>query len=69
VSLLLDHGHPHASSYPIGLVWDEAQLVERRMNARLADELLLTQLAVASIFDKKAGETFNTTLKSLREVD
>jgi len=33
VSLLLEHGHQNAQSYPIGMVWDEATIVAGRINA------------------------------------
>lgn len=65
VSLLLDHGHPEARRYPIGIVWDEAELVVERLNGRIATEAVLTQMAVSSVLSEKAGKQFNKMVKKL----
>lgn len=49
---MLDHGHPNALSYPIWKVFAEASLVVRRINAQLAAEVSLLQLALSSIPNK-----------------
>lgn len=65
MSLLLDHGHPHARRYPIGMVWDEATLVVERMNREAASNTALLQLAAGSLLSKEAGKQLKKTLKEL----
>lgn len=67
MSLLLEHGHAHAQDYPIGLVWVEAALVTERINGLKADQAVLTQMAVSSLFGKDGKRSFNEALKELRE--
>jgi len=49
VSLLLDHGHPTALNYPIWKVFAEANYVVSRMNAQMAAQISLLQMALSSI--------------------
>lgn len=67
MSLLLEHGHVHAQEYPIGLVWVETALVTERVNELKADQAVLTQMAVSSLFGKKGGAQFKEALKALRD--
>lgn len=69
MSLLLAHGHVHAQHYPIGMVWAEAGIVNRRIKAEEANRAVLTQAAVSSLFSEKAGTSFKSTLKDLRDED
>lgn len=46
---MLDHGHPNALSYPVSKVFAEASFVVRRINAQMASEISLLQLALSSI--------------------
>ena len=65
VSLLLDHGHPGARQYPVGMVWDEAMLVVERMNREAASNTALLQMAAGSLLSKDAGRQLKKTLKEL----
>lgn len=65
VSLLLANGHPNAASYPIGRVWLESEIVTDRINKHIADNALMTQLAVSTILSESAGETFHDRIKDL----
>jgi hypothetical protein len=65
VSLLLDHGHPHAGLYPIGRVWDEASLVVERENRRLKTEAILIQAAAGSIISEQVGKQFDELVEGL----
>ena len=65
VSLLLDHGHPDAGRYPIGMVWDEAELVVERENRRIATEATFTNLAVSAVISAKSGKQFEKQIKKL----
>lgn len=67
MSLLIEHGHVHARRYPLGMVWVETDLVNRRVNALKADQAVLTQMAVASLFSKADGGKFKEALKELRD--
>jgi hypothetical protein len=69
VSLLLTHGHVHAQFYPIGMVWAEAAIVNRRTAAEEANRAVMLQSAVSSLFSEKAGSNFRRTLKDLRDED
>lgn len=59
------NGHPEARHYPLGMVYDEAALVEERENGRIVTEAMLLQTAVASILSKKAKSAFTKQIKSL----
>jgi hypothetical protein len=68
VNLLLANGHPAASRYPIGQVFDEAKLVVERRNGELATLGLLVQAATATTSmgaSKKTGEHFQDLIKGL----
>jgi hypothetical protein len=67
VSLLLDHGHSDARFYPLGMVWDEAEIVVERMNQEDASRTVLLQLAAASIISKEGGKLLKKTLKELTD--
>lgn len=49
MSLLLSHGHHKASTYPVWMVFVEADIVVARVNAHLASEIALLQMALSSI--------------------
>jgi hypothetical protein len=65
VSLLIDHGHPEAMSYPVGMVWDESRLVIERLNGFEVTRATLLQMAVSSMFSKEAGDAFRKELLRL----
>jgi hypothetical protein len=54
----VDRGHPEAWDYPLGRVADEAELIARRDNDRIATEAVMLQAAAGSIMSKEAGEVF-----------
>lgn len=65
MSLLLDHGHADAQSYPIGMVFVEAELVVERINNAHATTAILLQTAVSSLLSKKGSSAFQTQIKKL----
>lgn len=65
VSLLLDHGHQHARFYPIGMVWEEAQIVVERTNQEEASRTALMQLAGLGVMSKKGAQALRKVLKEL----
>lgn len=65
VSLLLDHGHQHARFYPLGMVWDEAQIVVERLNQEEASRTALLQLAGAAVMSKKGNSLLQKVLKEM----
>lgn len=67
VSLLLDHGHPHAWHYPIRMVWEEALLVVERLNGIAVTEAVFLQLAVSSLFSKEGAKEFTKVVKRLTQ--
>jgi len=62
---LLDHGHPNARLYPVGLLWDEYTLVIERVNGRIVTEANLLQHAIGSILSKQSRTEFSKLLKAL----
>lgn len=68
VSLLLAHGHSQPHRYPIGVLWEEVQIVRQRLNGQMATEALLTMMAVSSVISEKAGVEFNKVLNRLSGV-
>lgn len=47
------------------MLWDEAVLVTERVNSGLVTHMVLLQMAVAGILDKKANKAFQKQLKAL----
>lgn len=64
MSLCLDHGHPEARLYPLGMLHDEAALIEERESARISTEASLRQSVIASLFGKKKSG-FQKAVKQL----
>lgn len=49
-------GHLHARKYPLAMLWNEAELVRERVNARFATEAtLLHAVAMAVLTPKGKG--------------
>lgn len=65
VSLLLDHGHPHAWHYPIRMVWEEAEMVVERLNGVAVTEAVFLQMAVSALFSKEGAKEFSKVVKRL----
>lgn len=67
-SLLLAEGHVNARKYPLAMLWNEAELVRERVNARLATEAtLLHAVAMAVLTPKGKGVAhLNKTLRKLQ---
>ena len=65
MSLLRAHGHPDVLTYRLGHMFDEANLVSERENARIATEAQLVQMAVSGIVSRKGGTQFQKMLKKL----
>lgn len=43
------NGHPHAAEYPIGAIWQEAIIVQKRQLGERYAAALLSRMAIASI--------------------
>lgn len=65
MSLLIDHGHTEARSYPLGMLWDESSLVIERENGAMVTQANLLQQAIHSVLSKKARESFQKSLRLL----
>lgn len=61
----MEHGHPDARLYPLGMLSDEVLLIVERHNARMVAEAQLLQAAVGGLLDKKASKAFREMLKDL----
>jgi hypothetical protein len=51
--------------YPIGFLVDEARLVSERINGLAATQAVLTQMAAATLLDKKAVKPFQVLIRSM----
>jgi hypothetical protein len=51
------------------MLWDEARIVQERHNGFAVTQAVLTQLAVASLFSKEAGQQFAKLTKRLSDGD
>lgn len=68
MSLLLDHGHPEARHYPLGMLSDETALVIERVNGNIVTDANLLQLAIGSVLSKKARIEFSDAIGRLNVV-
>ncbi len=58
-----------AQHYPLGMMHDEAAVVDERLKGTMATEAILIQQAIASVLDKKAAKLFTETVKRLTDGD
>jgi len=68
VSLLLGNGHPAAAHYPIGMLYDEAELVRSRVDQQLAAIGVVVQAATMTTgfgASKESYETFTGLISKL----
>lgn len=73
MSLLLDHGHPSAWAYPLGRVFDEAEMVSDRLGQQFGTQAILYQMAVSTVpneqikpdWTKQVAERFNKLVTGL----
>lgn len=65
---MLAHGHVDAVHYPLGRLFDEANLVRERVNTLMITEAQLAQHGVAGILSAKARKSFSEMVKSLNVV-
>lgn len=65
VSLLMDHGHPEARYYPLGMAWEEAEIVVNRQNQEAASNTTLLHAAASAVMSKEANRKLRTMLKEL----
>jgi hypothetical protein len=65
VSLLKAHGHSEPHRYPVGMVWDESNLVVEHLNRAEATRAVLLQMAVSSVLSEEAGKEFKKIVERL----
>ena len=61
----MDHGHSRARQYPLGMLWEEAELVVERVNREEASRAVIMQNTIASILTKEGGKAFQKLIKDL----
>ncbi len=69
------HGHSDAWLYPLGLLFEEAEIVAERVNAQICTEVSLNQMGISAIPNmsvspaatKKIAENFAKAMKQLME--
>lgn len=67
---MLESGHPGACHYPIGMLMDEASIVEERLQSRTAANAVMFQMAISTRpveLTKPAISAANKVLKQFRE--
>lgn len=52
---MLDAGHPEAWWYPLGMVWDESNMVLERQNQALIQQSILMQQVILSVIGGRSG--------------
>lgn len=67
VSLLLDHGHHGAQFYPVGMVWEEAEILVQRINQEEASRTSLLRLAASAALSKEGAKLLTQVLKELTD--
>jgi hypothetical protein len=69
VSLLRAEGHPQAHHYPICKVWNEAKMVQRRMNLDYATQAtsMLMAVGTAQTGGKNAVQIFSKYLEKFSD--
>ncbi|RWR13826.1 phage pre-tape measure protein [Paenirhodobacter populi] len=67
VSLLFQHGHPHAARQPLGRIFMEAEIVEQRTKRAQANDAVLMQKTVGSLIDEKIGKDFSKWIREIAE--
>ena len=67
MSLLLDHGHQHALHYPLGRVWDEAEIIVHRVNQEMASSTSLMRTAIGAAISKEGSKLLDKVLKELTD--
>ena len=63
--MLLDHGHPFAREYPIGMMMDESGLVEERLNSHIVTDAKLIRMAIGAALSDDANKLFDKELTKL----
>ena len=63
----MDHGHPDAAAYPLGMLMDEARLITQRVNVGHVTTATLLQSAVSGILSKRANKEFKKQIDRLLE--
>lgn len=61
----MDHGHPLARLYPVGMVWDESNLVVERVNGQIITEANLLKAAIHGVLSKESRNLFDKMVGSL----
>lgn len=61
----MDHGHPDARFYPLGMVWEETIIVVERINNDASSNTSLLHIAAAAVMSKEGGKLLRKTLKEL----
>lgn len=70
---MLEHGHPLAARYPVRMVWEEAELINERTNAREAVRAQLFHMAISATpnmavkggINKQASKDFKKVVDAL----
>lgn len=65
MNLALSQGHAEAWHYPLGMLYDECDLIIERENNRIITEAQTLQLAMASMFGNEGRKAFTERLKVL----
>jgi uncharacterized protein HemY len=51
--------------YPIGRVWEEAELIVQRLNQQAASNTSLMRIAVGAVISKEGAQLLDKVLKEL----
>lgn len=58
-------GHPQARLYPLGMLWEEMQIVVERKNSDAASEAALLHVVGTAVMSKKGLDNLKKVVKEL----
>jgi hypothetical protein len=68
VNFLVRHGFADASSWPLGKVWAEVEITQRKRNEEIAAQASLDKIVQGAVHGGKKGNTLlKETLKGLND--
>lgn len=65
VSFLAQHGHHDAAAWPLGRIFLNAEITQRRVERERANDAVLMQKTVGSLIDDRIGRDFSKWIKEM----
>lgn len=65
VSLLVAHNHTEVDLYPMGALFDEADIIRKRIDRQTASEAILLRSAILACFSEEGAKNFKGLTDSM----